>query len=491
MTTERGGEGMRAVPEDAAVPIPSREPGLDQDDPPRSPEAEPVQGSERVQVAPRRRTWRAGRIASAAPLAGVLLLGLLLVMLFIRAYEPLSPLDEMQHMDYVNHVLAGDPVVVLGDTIEPETQRAVACRGIDLPWQPPPCGGPYTTSDFPNQGFNSAYIHAPVYYGITAAWVWAWDHVPLPGDDVSLMRSSGVIWVVATILLMWAMLRSLELSRMQRVSGCLLALASPTVVLALGTVTNDATALAVGAAVTWAVVRWDQGRTRLWLVVLLCALAVLLKATNVGVVGLAVVYVAARAWQRSRAAGWGPNRNRALVLVAAIVGGAGIAALGWTLFQKSAATIAPSDIEQNAAYLAPHFDVSWLFEALPTFLTPLEAAFPMPLRGAVVVSSGTLVSVALVVLFVLGVASRQRTPEIGALAVATATALLGLGPLLVILNYVGGGIHVGIPIRYGLSLVPAVIAVGVSAARGPRQRWALLAFAAVCCLLLLRRLLLA
>jgi hypothetical protein len=487
MTAEREREGVRAVPEDAAVSNPSAEQGH------RAESGSPYEAASTSESLPEGRAARRyGWVAAAAPLAGVALLGVLMVVLYIRAYGPLSPLDEMEHIDYVNHLLHGD-MVELGDTLEPETERAVACRGIDLPYQPPPCGGPYATSDFPTGGYNTAYIHAPVYYGITAAWVWVWEHVPLPGDDVSLMRSSGILWVVTAMVLMWAMLNALQLSRVQRVTGCLLALSSPTVVLAFGTVTNDATALAVGAAVTWAVVRWDQGRVPVWLLALLCAVGVLLKATNVGVVGLAVLYVATRTWQRHRAKGSAPGRswNRGLAVVATIAVGTGVAAVGWTLIQKGMARISPSDVPQNLAHLAPSFDLSWLFEALPTFLTPLAPAFPQPLRGAVVVSVGSLVSVVLVVLFALGAAARHRRADIGALAVATGTALLALGPLLVMLNWVGGGIHVDIPTRYGLSLVPAAIAVGVSAARGPRQQWALAAFAGVCCLLVLRRLLLA
>jgi hypothetical protein len=171
--------------------------------------------------------------------------------------------------------------------------------------------------------------------------------------------------------------------------------------------------------------------------------------------------------------------------------GTGIAALGWTLVQKSVARISTADIPQNLNFAAPAFDVAWLFQALSEFVIPLEAAFPQPLRGTVVVAEGSLIDVTLVVLFVLGVAARHRRPEIGALAVATAVALLSLGPLLVIANWIGGGIHVTLPTRYGLVMIPAVIAVGVSAARGSRQQWALLTFAGLCCLLVLRRLVLA
>ena len=108
--------------------------------------------------------------------------------------------------------------------------------------------------------------------------------------------------------------------------------------------------------------------------------------------------------------------------------------------------------------------------------------------GPVLVSEGSTVSVALVVLFGLGVAARRRREDIGALAAATATALLGLGPLLVIINWVAAGVSFEIPTRYALSLVPAVIAVGVSAAHRPWQRWALASFAGLCCLVVLRHL---
>jgi len=306
------------------------------------------------------------------------------------------------------------------------------------------------------------------------------------------MRSSGILWTIATFILMWAMLNALQLSRLQRVAGCLLALASPTIVLALGTVTNDATAVAVGAAVTLAVVRWDQGRAPLWLLTVVCALGVLLKATNIGVVGLAVAYIAIRTWQRHRAGV--PARSstrRALGGVAAVVAGTAVTTLAWMAWQSGAARMPPSQLSQNAEMTAAAFDPSWRFGALSTFVRPLTVWYPQPLRGVVLPSEGSLVSVVLVVLFVLGVAARDRREDIGALAGATATALLGLGPLLVVVNWVSAGIYFDIPMRYGLSLIPAVIAVGVSAARGPKQRWALVCFAVVCCLVVLRRLVLA
>jgi hypothetical protein len=430
----------------------------------------------------------AGVLRELVPLAGVVLLAVAMVVLFIRAYGPLSPLDEMEHIDYVHHLLDGD-MVELGDTFDPATERAVACRGVDLPYTPPPCGGPYVTADFPNAGYNTAYIHAPLYYGVTAGWVWLGERLPLPGDDVSLMRSSGILWAVATFVLMWALLGSLRLSRAQRLAGCLLVLASPTVVLALSTVTNDATAVAVGAAVTLAVVRWDQGRAPLWIVVVVCALGVLLKATNIGVVGLAVAYVALRAWQRHRAAapGEGPGIGRVLWPAGAMVAGVGITTVAWTVYSASVARISPSDLPRDPQLTAHAFDVSLLFQGVASVLRSQETWFPGPLPTAV----SSFAKVALVVLFVLAVAARHRREDIGALAGATATAVLGLGPLLALINWIGSGVSFDIPTRYALSLIPAVVAVGVTAARTRRQRWALLAIAGLCCLLVLQHLLLA
>src|SRR4051794_29846321 len=361
---------MRAVPEDAPASVPSME-SDNRDGTARA--DEPV--ADRTARRPGPRGGRvAGAIRAAGPLTGIVLLAVLMVVLFIRAYGPLSPLDEMEHIDYVHHLLDGD-MVELGDTFDPATERAVACRGVDLPYTPPPCGGPYVTADFPNAGYNTAYIHAPIYYGVTAVWVWVGEHVPLPGDDVSLMRSSGILWTIATFILMWAMLNALQLSRLQRVAGCLLALASPTIVLALGTVTNDATAVAVGAAVTLAVVRWDQGRAPLWLLTVVCALGVLLKATNIGVVGLAVAYIAIRTWQRHRAAapGSGPGIRRMLwpvAAVTAVVAGVAVTTLAWTVYQGSVARMSPSLLPQNAAVTAAGFPFSSLFQSLKTFLMP-------------------------------------------------------------------------------------------------------------------------
>jgi hypothetical protein len=435
---------------------------------------------------------RAGgpRWVSWACLAGVVVLGLVLVGSFVRAYEPLSPLDEMQHIDYVNHLLRGD-TVELGDTLEPETQQAVACRGVDMEYLPPPCEGPYRVQDFPNAGYNTAYIHSPLYYGITAAWFTAVDAVGHPGDRVSAMRSSGFLWVTLGVLAGWALFSALRLPVVLRVAGCLLFLSSPTVVLAFGTVTNDATAIPVGAAVAWAVVRWDQGRSGVWLPALLSVVGVLLKTTNVGVVGMAVLFVCFRAWQRRSDAGTAPRAviRRSAVFVAVVAGASAVVALGWAAVAASTATISASEVPQNAGVVVPSLEPETLFQALPTFVLPLEPAFPEPLRGPVLESVGSLVSVGLLVLFVLG--ARSRAPQIAALAFGTGGALLALGPLLTVVNYVAAGIAIDIPTRYGLSLVPAAVAVGLAGATGPRGRWVLTGLVGGCALLVARRLLLA
>ncbi|MEP4653141.1 MAG: hypothetical protein ABJ314_23410, partial [Ilumatobacter sp.] len=96
------------------------------------------------------------------------LVSLILVGLHVRAYTQLSPIDELQHIDYV--IKAGDfePPHV-NDPVGFEAMAEAACRSVDAPgYIGPPCGlDRYDPEDFQENGVNTAARQFPVYYTIT------------------------------------------------------------------------------------------------------------------------------------------------------------------------------------------------------------------------------------------------------------------------------------------------------------------------------------
>jgi hypothetical protein len=422
--------------------------------------------------------------ASRIALLVVLLLSAGLVGLHIQSYRQLSPYDEAQHIDYTYRLLQGN-VPVSGDHWLPSTVASVACRTIDYPLEKyPPCGGPATSDVLPNGGLTTAFGHTPAYYLSSAGTVWVSAHLlPVDVDEVSVMRSAGALWLVLAIVLLWFLCRDLGVAWPVRAGLTLGLVASPVVLLAQSTVTNDATALAAGAAVTLATLWWDAGRVRMWVPAVVAVLALLLKATSLAVLLLACTFVLVRCLQRSEL----PHRRwpraltrRSLIFVGILATATVVIAQGWSLVASTRATLDSRLIPQNVLQTVDAFDPSWVANSVLSMMSPLQLQFlQSALQGTIGTTAGALANAGLLVLAVIGAVRSQPRSTVRALAIATGMAALSFGPLLTLMNYVMMSTQFGLPARYALSLVPAMAVVAATAVRSRAGQVAFLASGAV------------
>jgi len=96
------------------------------------------------------------------------LVSLVLVGLHTRTYTELSPIDELQHIDYVIKAGEFEPPRV-NDLVGFEAMSEAACRGVDAPgYVGPLCGlDEYDPANFQENGVNSAAGQFPFYYTAT------------------------------------------------------------------------------------------------------------------------------------------------------------------------------------------------------------------------------------------------------------------------------------------------------------------------------------
>jgi hypothetical protein len=407
---------------------------------------------------------------SGIALALVLLIGAVLVGLHVHSYRQLSQYDEAQHIDYVYSLLGGD-VPASGDRWLPPTTEAVACRTIDAPFPYPACSPAVDNGQMPNFGLTTEFIQTPAYYLVPAVGLWVVDHVlPFDVNQISIMRSTNFLWLGAGIILLWLLLADLRIPYLTRAGLSLCLIASPALLLAQSTVTNDGTALAAGAAVTLVTLRWASGRLRMWVPIAVAVVALLLKATSLAVILMACAFVLVRSIQQSDR-GQQVWRSAVTRRNAVFVGSSALATLviafGWSVFQESRATMDQMDILQNTAMEQADFDVSWLPGALLSVVSPLEPQWMQSaMLGVIGATAASMISGGLLALAVVGAVRSQPGSVIRALAISTGLAALAFGPLMVLSNY--GSMHIwfAIPGRYGFTLLPAMAVLAAFALRG-------------------------
>lgn len=408
------------------------------------------------------------------------MLGLLLVFVtvlhvgHVLRYRTVSPIDELQHLDYLVRAPRGD-IPGSGDLFLQESARIQTCARIDEGFdaQVPPCvEDPSVVLDvrrFQESGFNTAFIHPPAYYLVDGVLARGLDGV-MPGDQSLLTtgRLAAVVWSWAAVVFLWAALAEMGARRGARAAIVVIVVSAPAVLHATATVNPDGTAIALGAALLWAVLRWERGRLSAWVPVVLAVLTAGIKVTNLVAVGVVVAYLLLGqlregSWFRTRSEGrvrrWpAPRLGLALALVVAIAG----VSLVWLVAQRVLQVVPPSEIPMVSRFAIGSFPFAELTTSWQQTVSPLRGAYLAPfLRTTPMVVMAGVVDLALMAGAVGGtvlaaIGSRQRRLGVVALGLAVL-----LGPALVAFNAVVQGIYVVIPPRYGLALVPALAVAAV------------------------------
>lgn len=402
-----------------------------------------------------------------------LVIPLTIVAAEVSRYTKLSPIDELQHIDYL---LRSPTLIVLGDRITEPAMREEVCRGIDAAIALPACDAPTLTPDqFQEAGFNTAYIHPPTYYFLTSVLSAPGQFLGL--EPVTAGRLAGGFWLCLGLLLTWLVGRRLRINEVALCGSLLLIGVMPSVIYSSSVVNPDAASLAVGAAALLLTLETER-RSGWWRWVLLAGagvVAVAFKTQNIIVIVCLGLYLLLRAWQSytdGRAAVERAQRSTlqpATLLGMATVLGT-IALLAMTAWLKATSLLASgtaADIPMSAAFSAPPaFPFPQMIASLGSFFPPSSAYVSTFLRGPGI-QAGMIITGLVLVSCCAGVGwfrSNER-PEITALARAvTVTAVLG-APLMVLANYTLLGYVFDLPPRYGLALLPLIAICTASAVR--------------------------
>ncbi len=253
---------------------------------------------------------------------------------------------------------------------------------------------------------------------------------------------------------------------------------TPVVLHASATVTSDAPALLVGAVLFLAVLAVLERGTSSWWLFAAAVLAAVVKVSDVVAVGAVFLVVVMAFGRRGEAR---PARGRLVRAMLALVVGAVLPTLLWTVVSATAATPQAGENPMDERFHVAGLTWGQVSSNATATLTAVKGAYTPAFLSTSTVS---LLAVALDLLLIAAVAGAAwfgsgRRPADDVARGTLGGMLLG-GPGFVLLVYVGAHAYVPIPPRYGLSLLPAAVAIlAVVAARHRFGGRALLGLGAV------------
>jgi hypothetical protein len=408
-------------------------------------------------------------------ICGLLLVAsLLLVGLHVRSYETLSPIDELQHIDYV--IRAGDfDIPVRNDRIGQETLAEAACRSVDAPgYVGPACGlATYDPNDFQENGFNTAAAQFPPYYLTTGVSARLLTAVGLFESKVTAARMLGAVWLAAALSVTWYLMACLGLSRRSRAPVIVLLLVTPLTIFHAGaTVNADVSLMLTGALAILATVKYEAGRLRWWWVPLVYVGVILVEATNILAVAACGLYLMVRRTPDATASV--TQRLAPLAILPAVL-----------LFRLEVAgrlharffPTAPVSVSTDSMGSAPMFVVNRAegvsFEKivanLSSTFTPVRNPYlSPPLRSQLTIAGLELTNWLLIALLFSAAVIVVSGARLTWLARITVVMLLTAGPFYTFYFAYFSNQDFAAPARFALPLIP-LIAVAASAAIQRRE----------------------
>lgn len=467
-------------------------------DPPASPTASDAGASSPPSDSGERRPsqvrmiWQ--RILVALPV--LVLAGFAVVVTAVPAIQvsKLSVLDEAAHIDSVFKVPAIDRS---GEKFLPRTLDEISCRGgiVQMPdFHPPGCGIPQgvPADDYQvgSGGYNTADIHPPTYYFVTAGLTKGLG-IFVDTDPVTLMRLTGSLYLAIGACLTWLLARRLGANRWAAFGASGLLIAAPNVQYMSSIVNVDASVVMASAAFGLLALAVWRRRSAWWLLPLLAVGLMLVKMTNIGaliVVALFVVLAEATGpirtatddtvepqrsspaavitrWRRSTAL-WSQHNGRATVralgLAALMAVGAAVVTVGWATIQSQRALIPATDLWFTQQFKVDHLALTQIGDSLLRFWDPTSMWFGW-LSGRPYMGSVLLVITAAVP-FGLMIAAWFRDRSVFPMLAASLATMAIAAPVYVLTNYLVNGIYFNPDFRYGLSILPlfaAAVAAGL------------------------------
>ena len=356
-----------------------------------------------------RRARRGAALRRWAPVVLLVVVPVLLVSLHVRAYTKLSPIDELEHIDYMFRTPGLHPVIA-GTTLVAPAMREEACRGLDSVYPTPPCATKkLSISVFQDQGYDTAYIHPPTYYDAT----WAAGELVKTATGakswVTVWRLAGALWLAAGLLVTYAAGRRMGAKSLPLVGLLILFASAPSILQTNSTVTPDAASTFIGGAVLYLMSRWEQGGKWRWIalvgigflgtgiklqdsiIVMMAALYFLLRVRRPA--PMAVAGEPGPTEQPVTAEKVGPMvlvkqgalvplrlyRNAYTRAVGIIVATTVAIAAAWTILQRVTETIDPSKtILVIKQFVVPSISMQQVASTFGAFVAPLSGALRPP-----------------------------------------------------------------------------------------------------------------
>lgn len=401
----------------------------------------------------------------------ILLISLALVGLHERSYEKLSPIDELQHIDYV--VGAGDfDVPLRNERIKQEVLREAACRSVDAPgYQGPPCGlDEYDPNDFQENGFNTAAGQFPPYYVVTGLGARALTSLGLFDSEITAARIVGAGWAAAAWSITWYVMGMWRVRRRHRAMVIGLLMFSPLIIFhASATVNADVSLMLAGAVAVLATSKWEAGRLRWWWLPLIYTALFFVEATTILAVAACSAYILVRRVLDDQLS-WPQRLAPASLFVWMYVLRTEVAGrLHEAVFPS--ATPPPGEPGMTSA---PMFEVhrtngvsiARVLENLPSTFSPARNPyFSPPLSSQLTVAGAQLTDWLLIALLFAGAVVIGGRPDIQWWTRVTMLCLLAAGPFYTFYFAYFSNSDFNAPARFALPLVPLMAMCVASAIR--------------------------
>jgi hypothetical protein len=402
--------------------------------------------------------------------------------------DSMSPIDEWVYSDYLDK-LPEQGVVYQGEAIGDQALERMACDGVLL-YGPmgPDCGDDYgDLSEFPFSGITSADAYTPVYFAITRV---VGDGIAFVtgADELTGWRLTGPVWLAATMIVFWLLLRRWNVPPLATLGLGLTLLASPFGWWTYTWVSTDAPSFLAGALMLLLASRYAYGKGSGWWLALVAALALAFKTTNILAVCLAALYLLIVWLSELRATEWIGIRTRRPIAdgrssfalpgfaVLALVAAAATQ-FGWLAIRQVLAKGEPAN-QAIAGQLDRLETLSQMANFLPGTITSNvnlvgtgDYALPFP-NWSVMPLSWLCIAGVIGAFWQLSGTSK-RSP----LVIAIAISAIAFAPMLAIVIQLTTGSYFPLPPRYGAPILAGFLLAAGMTMRNRWAHWLLLAYA--------------
>lgn len=416
---------------------------------------------------------------------GLFLASLLLIGLHQLSYDTLSPIDELQHVDYM--IRAGElDIPRKNERVGQQAMAEAACRSVDAPgYEGPPCGlDEYDPADFQENGINTSATQFPPYYVVTGLAARGLTEIGVFDSKVTAARTIGAVWSGAAWSVAWYLMALLGIRRRARAVALALLLVTPLTIFHAGaTVNADVSLMLTGALAVLATMKYESGRLGWWWLPPVYAGLLFVEATNILAIAACGLYLMFRQGLNS-ALPWRLRLAPLLVPPALFLFRTEVTGrVHEALFPP-----APRFRVDGRVVTAPMFinhrveevSVDKVLGQLSSTFTPVHNPyFSPPLRSQLTIAGVELTNWLLIGLMFSTAVVVAATSRAAWWARVTIAALLAAGPFYTFYFAYFSNQDFPAPARFALPLVPLMAVVAAAAIEQGRAFWVASTVAAV------------